>query len=52
MSGNNINDSNDGYAGNGQPIIGLAISGGFEYRVQVVGGRWLPPVTGYDVEES
>jgi hypothetical protein len=43
------------YAGiNGEPITDIAIkvsNGSIKYRVHVLGGDWLPYVTGYDVSD-
>ena len=32
----------------GQPISSITVSGGTEYRVHTLGGKWLPAVTGYN----
>ena len=50
---NNINSK--GYAGNGSPVIGLAVKvdkGSVKYRVHVKGGKWLGWVTGYNTKDS
>ncbi len=86
VNGYNINDGNNGYAGdygnavvalkvkdatyavhevggkwvtasnNSQagknPIDGVAIKGGVEYRVHILGGGWLEPVHKYDLNDS
>ena len=54
--GGNFENIQDGeVAGKeGQKIIGIAIkasSGVVKYRVHIVGGSWLPYVTGYDLED-
>ena len=36
----------------GKPITGLTVSGGKEYRVHIVRGDWLPPVTGNDINDD
>lgn len=46
----NLND----YAGNGKPIIGLAMKvdkGSIKYRVHEVGGSWLGWITAYDIND-
>lgn len=46
-------DAINGYAGSfGKPITGIALSGGFEYRVHIQGGGWLPPVSHYNIQDS
>ena len=41
------------YAGSfGKPVTSLRVSGGTEYRVHVLGGIWLPPVTGNDENDG
>jgi len=52
VTGYNINDPNNGYAGKlGVPVTGLAVDGGREYKVHIKGGRWLSSVTGNDINE-
>jgi len=36
----------------GSVIDGVAIAGGVKYAVHVMGGNWLPAVTGYDIYDS
>lgn len=41
------------YAGSfGKEVTSLRVSGGTEYRVHVLGGVWLPPVTGNDERDD
>ena len=52
VTGNDENDSNNGYAGiNGKAIDGVAIEG-TTYKVHILGGNWLPEVTGYDINDD
>ena len=45
--------SSGGYSGVfGKPICSVRISGGQSYRVHVLGGNWLPAVTGNSVSDS
>ncbi len=47
-----INSYSD-YAGiMGKPISSLTVSGGYEYRVHTLGGKWLPAVTGNDRNDA
>ena len=46
------NVSNDKVAGKGNPIDGVAIKGGVEYRVHILGGGWLPAVKKYDLNDE
>ena len=39
-------------AGRGRPIDAVAIKGGINYRVHIMGGSWLPAVNGYDFNEG
>ena len=39
-------------AGRGRPIDAVAIKGGVEYRVHMINGGWLPPVTGYNFNDA
>ena len=43
---------NDRVAGKGRPIDAIAIKGVKRYRVHILGGRWLPEVTGYDTNDK
>lgn len=53
VTGSNINDPNNGFAGIfGRPIDSVAVSGGFRYRVHVLGGGWLSEVTGFNTNDS
>ena len=53
VTGNDENDSNNGYAGIiGREIDAVSIDGGITYRAHVLGGGWLPAVNGYDTEDS
>ena len=46
-------DGYSDYAGIfGKPISSIRVSGGTEYRVHVLGGNWLPAVTGNDANDS
>ena len=53
VTGNDINDDTNGYAGaqNGDEIDAVAISGGIQYSVHIKDGEWLYPVTGYNIDE-
>ena len=44
--------SNNNVAGRGYPIDAVAIKGGINYRVHILGGNWLPAVNGYDFNEG
>jgi hypothetical protein len=44
--------SSNNIAGRGRPIDAVAIKGGINYRVHVMGGSWLPAVNGYDFNEG
>lgn len=37
---------------NGDPIDAVAIDGGVEYAVHLLGGDWLDPVTRYDINNN
>ena len=39
-------------AGRGRAIDAVAIKGGVEYRVHLLNGGWLPPVTGYNFNDE
>ena len=53
VSGNNENDSNNGYAGvKGRPIDAISISGGISYKVHSLNGKWYPYVNGYNIQDS
>ena len=43
---------NNRIAGTGKPIDGVAIKGGQRYRVHILGGGWLSPVTGYNTKDE
>ena len=47
-----ITASNNNPAGRGRPIDAVAIQGGIEYRVHMINGGWLPPVTGYNFNDE
>ena len=52
VTGNNENDSNNGYAGiDGKQIDGVAIKDA-TYKVHLLGGGWLPEVSGYNINDS
>ena len=53
VTGNDINDDTNGYAGtlDGKEIDAVAISGGNQYAVHVKGRNWLPSVTGYNIND-
>ena len=44
--------SSNNIAGRGRPIDAVAIKGGINYRVHIMGGSWLPAVNGYDFNEG
>ena len=45
--------SSGGYAGKlGKPMTSLRVSGGEPYRVHILGGNWLPAVTGNNKADS
>jgi len=43
---------NDSVAGKGRPIDAVAIKGVKRYRVHILGGKWLPAVTGYNINDE
>ena len=43
---------NDRVAGKGRPIDAVAIKGVKRYKVHILGGSWLPEVTGYDTNDE
>ena len=52
VTGNDENDSENGYAGiDNQPIDGVAIQGA-TYKVHILGGSWLDEVNKYDIKDS
>ena len=52
VTGNNQNDSDNGYAGiDGLAIDGVAIKGA-KYQVHILGGGWLDEVSKYDISDT
>ena len=52
VGGGWITASDDQVAGKGKEIDGVAIQGGVEYRVHILGGKWLEPVHKYDLKDE
>ena len=51
VGGKWVTASNNSQAGK-NPIDGVAIKGGVEYRVHILGGGWLEPVHKYDLNDA
>ena len=52
VTGNDISDPNNGYAGiDGKPIDGVAIKG-TTYKVHLLGGSWLSEVNQYNINDD
>ena len=52
ISGGWITASNKQQVGKGKPIDAVAIKGGIEYRVHILNGQWLTPVTEYNFNDE